>query len=243
MAKLSAKDGIMLIDGYNYSTYIADYEYQIAVDPIEVTGLGDGSHNFIPGQKVAKLSANGYWENATISTVMSTPLENKLVTLMPVGYALGNPTLSMPFMQGNFNPTGSPSTAITLGALEFFSSGDNAGVEDGYALAHGTITDTTTGTGFVDPTNDAVTAICAGALHIWTACAEDTYVVTIEHSTALASGYATLLTFTTLNGSAVGSERITKVSGTINKYRRVVATRTGSADDDFGFSVHFWHAG
>ena len=242
MAKLSAKDGVMLIDGYNYSTYIADYEYQIAVDPVEVTGLGDGSHNFIPGQKIAKLSANAYWDNDTISTVMSAPLENKLVTLMPMGYALGNPTLSMPFMQGNFNPTGSPSTAITLGAIEFLSSGNNAGVEDGYALAHGTITETTTSTGFVDPSDAAATAICAGALHIWTACAADTYVVTIEHSTALASGYATLLTFT-LDGSAVGSERITKASGTVNKYRRVVATRTGSADDDFGFSVHFWHAG
>ena len=242
MAKTSAKDGLMLIDGYNYSTYIADYEYQMQVDPVEVTGLSEGSHNFIPGQKVARLAANAYWDNATITTVMSGMLSNKIVTLIPEGYTLGNPTLSMPFMQANFNPQGSPASAITLGQLEFLSYGNNAGVEDGYALAHGTITDTTTGTGFLDLSAGAVTAACAGSLHIWTACASDTYVVTIEHSTSIASGYSTLLTFT-LDGSAVGSERVTAASGTVNKYRRVVATRTGSADDDFGFSVHFWHAG
>jgi hypothetical protein len=241
MAKISAKSGIVLIDGYNYSTLVSDYEVQMGVDAVEATGLSEGSHNFVPGQRTARLAANMYWDTATINTVMSSHLSNKIVTLMPEGYTLGAPTLSMPFMQANFNPQGNPSSVITLGQIEFLSYGNNAGVEDGYALTHGTITDTAETTGVLDITDAAATAICAGALHIWTACASDTYVVKIQHSTTLGSGYADLLTFT-LDGSAVGSERITAASGTVNKYRRVVATRTGAADDDFGFSVHFWHA-
>ena len=241
MAKASAKNGVVLIDGYNYSTLVADYEFQMGVDPVEATGLSEGSHNFIPGQRVGRLASNMYWDTATINTVMSSHLSNKIVTLMPEGYTLGAPTLSMPFMQGSFNPQGSPTTAIMLGQIEFLSYGNNAGVEDGYALTHGTITNTTTTTGVLDITDAAATAICAGALHIWTACASDTYAVKIQHSTTLGSGYADLVTFT-LDGSAIGSERVAVASGTVNKYRRVVATRTGSAGDNFGFSVHFWHA-
>jgi len=121
------------------------------------------------------------------------------------------------------------------------SYGNNEGVEDGYALAHGTITATTTGTGFDDLTDAAATAKSAGALHVWGATTTDTYVVKIQHSTSLGSGYSDLITFT-LDGSALGSERVAVASGTVNRYRRVVATRTGSAGDSFGFSVHFWRS-
>lgn len=240
MAKVSAKSGVMLIDGYNFSTYVESYEFGSQVDPVEVSGLGDGTHNFTPGLKVARLVANMFWDTDNVNTVLSALQNNKVATLIPEGYTLGCATLSIPFTQVNFNPQGGPATALTLGSVEFLSYGNNFGVEDGYALTHGTITDTTTTTGVLDITDAAATAVSAGALHIWTACASDTYEVKIQHSASLGTGYADLLTFT-LDGSAVGSERITAASGTVNKYRRVVATRTGSADDSFGFSVHFYH--
>jgi hypothetical protein len=161
---------------------------------------------------------------------------------MPEGYALGNPTLAMPFMQGNYNPSGSPATAITVGGIQFISYGDNHGIERGYALQHGTITTTTTGTGFDDISGGAVTAACAGILHVWTPTATDTYVVKIQHSTVLGSGYVDLITFT-LDGTARNSERVAVASGTVNRYRRILATRTGGAGDIFGFSVHFAHQG
>jgi hypothetical protein len=52
--------------------------------------------------------------------------------------------------------------------------------------------------------------------------------------------YADLVTFAS-DGSAIGGEKVSVASGTINKYRKVVATRTGSEADDFGFTVQFWH--
>lgn len=244
MAKITAKDGIVLIDGYNLSTYVTQYEIGDAVDELDVTGLSDGSHNFIAGQRAANMSLNTLWDSAaskSVAVLRPLNLAGKIVTLMPEGYALGNPTLSMPIMQANWGPTGSPSTAITADSVKFLSYGNNEGIEDGYALAHATITNTTTGTGFDDPTGAAATARCAGALHVWDATGTDTYVVKIQHSTALGSGYADLITFT-LNGTALGSERITVASGTVNRYRRVLATRTGAAGDTFGFSVHFWRS-
>lgn len=242
MAKTSAKNGIILIGGYNLSTYAMDYEANESVDPVEVTGLSDGSHNFIPGQRIARITSNMLWDvaaNKVHAAIAALP--TKHVTIMPEGYVLGNPTISMPFMQANYNPSGNPASAISVGAIEFLSYGDNAGIEHGYALAHDTITSTTTGTGFDDISGAAVTAACSGTLHVWTPTSTDTYVVKIQHSTTLGSGYADLVTFT-LNGTARNSERVAVASGTVNRYRRIVATRTGSAGDSFGFSVHFSHA-
>lgn len=243
MAKVSAKDGILLISGYNFSTYAMNYEVSDSVDVVDVTGLSDGSHNFIPGQRIASMNSNLLWDAASnsVHSALSALPNNKHVTLIPEGYVLGSSTLSMPFMQGNYNPSGSPSTAVSVGTIEFSSYGNNDGIEHGWALAHGTITSTTTGTGFDDPSGGAVTAKCSGTLHVWTPTNTDTYVVKIQHSTTLGSGYSDLVTFT-LDGTARSSERITVASGTVNRYRRVVATRTGSAGDSFGFSVHFWHA-
>lgn len=243
MAKTTAKNGILLVGGYNFSTYAMDYEITDGVDPIEVTGLSDTAHNFIPGQRTASITANMLWDADTNKVHAGiSGLVQKNVTLFPEGYTLGNPSLSMPFMQGNYNPSGSPSTAITVGGIQFLSYGNNYGIEHGYALHHGEVTATTTGTGFDDISGAAVTAACAGTLHVWTPTTTDTYVVKIQHSTALASGYADLITFT-LTGAARNSERITVASGTVNRYRRIVATRTGSAGDAFGFSVHFAHLG
>jgi hypothetical protein len=162
------------------------------------------------------------------------------VTLIPGGYVAGNPSISMPFMQGNYNPKGKPDAAIEIGTLDFEVYGGDAFVETGWMLQHGTITNTTTTTGIDDPTDALVTAACSATLHIWQACAADTYVVKVQHSTALSTGYADLITFTA-NGSAITAERQAVASGVVNKYRRVVATRTGSAGNTFGFSVHFQH--
>ena len=244
MPKQSAKDCIVLIDGYNLSTYVTQYETVDQVDELEVTGLADGSHNFIPGQRMASLSLNTLWDGAagkSAAVLRPVTLVGKIVTLLPEGYSLGAPTISLPIMQANWGPKGDPKSPITADSVKFLSYGNNTGIEDGYALAHGTITTTTTGTGFDDITDAAATASCAGALHVWSATSTDTYVVKIQHSASLGSGYSDLITFT-LNGTALGSERVTVASGTVNKYRRILATRTGAAGDTFGFSVHFWRS-
>ena len=108
-------------------------------------------------------------------------------------------------------------------------------------LQHGPITNTLTGTGFVDASAGQVTKRCAGVLHIWTPTADDTYVIEIQHCDTIDGAYANLMTFT-LDGTVRGSEMVRVASGDIEQYRRVVATRTGDGDT-LGFTVSFWHAG
>jgi hypothetical protein len=244
MAKISAKNSIILINGYNFSTYATAYEASHDTGMIDVTGFTEGGQNFIPGLPVGHLSADVLWDSTAtvgIHAVLAS-MPNGAITILPEGYVLGNPSISMPFTQGNYSPSGEPAGAVKAGTLNFEAyGGTNVGVEAGWVLAHETIAATTTGTGFVDPAGAHVHGICGGTLHIWTPCASDTYVVKIQHCATIGGAYADLITFTA-NGSARTVERQVIATGQIEQYRRVLATRTG-AGQNFGYTVHFWHLG
>jgi hypothetical protein len=242
MAKQTGKNAIILIGGYSLSTYASAYTVDESATPIVVTGFSDESKNYIPGIATAKMSINMMWSSAagTIHDALGAAAGTGIVTLVPEGYTLGAASLSFPYLHTTYSPQSSPDARIDIGTIDYESYGNNAGIENGVMLAHGTVTATTTGTGVDDPSGAAVTAACDAALHIWTACAADTYVVKVQHS-ANNSTWADLITFTA-DGSAITSERQTVASGTINRYRRILATRTGAAADPFGFSVHFYHA-
>ncbi len=244
MPKTTAKNSVILINGRNFSTYLTAYEASHNSGMIDVTGFSDGGRNFIPGELVGHLQADVLWDSTTTSGIHAVlsaqPSGN--ITIFPIGDATpGNPSLSMPFQQGNYSPAGEPAGAVQAGTLMFEAvGGTNYGVEAGWLLLKTSITNTTTSTGLLDPADAAVTAICSATLHIRQAAAADTYVIKIQHS-ADDNTYADLITFTA-NGSAITSERQVVASGTVNKYRRVVATRTGAAGNTLAFTIHFWHA-
>lgn len=239
--KTAAKNTVILVGGYNFSTYFASFEGENNSNPKDVTGFGDQSKNSIPTISTARLGGTAWWDSATAKThLILSAMPSAHVTVIPEGYSLGTYSISMPFMSNKYMPKGSPDTEISIGKLEFESRGSNAGLESGVMLAHNTITTTETGTGVLDPSGGAVTAACSATLHIWDTVATDTYVIKVQHSTLLGSGYADLITFTA-TGASLTSERIAVASGTINKYRRVIATCTGSAGETLGYSVHFQH--
>ena len=243
MAKFTAKNGIILTGGYNYSPYVTAYDGEHTAGMIDVTGFSEGGQNFIPGLPTGKMNVTMLWDNTALTgapiTITSGGVGN--VTVIPEGYTLGAQSLSMPYLTANYSPSGEPAGALQLGTFSFEGSGSTFyGIERGVMLAHQTITNTTTTNGVDDPTGAAVTAICAATLHIWKKCATDTYVVKVQHSTD-DNTYADLITFTA-NASIRTSERIVVASGTVNRYRRIVATRTGAAANPFGFSVHMWRA-
>lgn len=240
MSKVSAKNAIVLVNGYLFSPMASAFDVKSDAGKNEVTGFSDGTKNYIPGLESDVVTLNMYWDSAANSVHAAlASLPNGYVTLFPEGYSLGAQSYSLPSMLANYNPQGKPAGNLEVGTLSFESYGSNVGLEKGWALAHGTISVTTTGTGFIDPTGAAVTAACGGTLHIWTPTSTDTYVVKIQHSSSLGSGYTDLVTFTS-TGTTRTVERKTVASGVINQYRRVLATRTGTGDN-FGFSVHFWH--
>lgn len=241
MTKTTARNAIILINGYNFSTFATAFEAKADAGKIEVSSFGQAAANFIPGLQLANMTADLFWDSDADSVHAAlSSLPTGHVTIIPAGYALGNPSLSMPFMSANYGVKGAPAEALTIGTLSFESYGSNNGVELGNVLAHGEITATATGVGSDDQSGAAVTAACSGVIHIWKPCAADRYVVKIQHSTAIDSGYADLITFVA-DGATRTAERIVVDTGVINRYRRVIATRTGSAANPFGFSVHFWH--
>ena len=243
MAKQSGKNGVVLIGGYNFSTEALQWDVSLSANASDVTGFGDGSHNFLHALKTGEMTVNMLWNSSDKTEVLLTTTEQSNLTILPAGYSLGGVSLSMPFYMANLDVSGAASgEAISAGSAKFVTRG-TTGLEMGQVLHHLAVTDSTTDTGVTDPNQAAteITAECAGVLHVWQACASDTYVVEIQESTDDIT-YATLITFT-LNGSALGSERVAVASGNIEPYRRVMATRTGAAGDSFGFTVHFWHGG
>jgi hypothetical protein len=245
MAKVSGKNAIILINGYNYSTYGTSLAVESSSGMVDVTGFTDQGQNFIPGLRTTKMAIDFLWDaTATVGIhAVLGALPNGCVTVLPEGWALGNTSISMPFTLGNYSPAGEPAGALQAGTLAFEAYGaTNQGLESGWVLAHATITDTTTGTGFVDPAGAHVHGICGATLHIWDVCATDTYVIKVQHCATIGGAYADLVTFVA-TGAALTVERQVIATGQIEQYRRVLATRTGAAAQTLGYTVHFWHLG
>ena len=242
MAKMTSKNAVVLVGGYLLSPFGVSYSVNgPSVEAVDVTGFGEATQNFIPGRNTGDLTLNFYWDKTTGSVDDALKaLGTKGVTLIPEGYVLGNDALSIWGMQENFPVKGDTKSPITVESVKFDSLGASSqAVMEGVMLQHGTITITTTGSNVRDWGAADLTTQCAAVLHIWTACATDTYSVRIEHSTDGSTGWTTLCTFTA-NASAITSEVQYVASGTLKQYRRIVATRTGAAANPFGFSVFFW---
>ena len=62
MAKASAKDGVILVNGYALSTYALNYETNADAGKIDVTGFTDGCQNSIPGLPTASITTELFWD-------------------------------------------------------------------------------------------------------------------------------------------------------------------------------------
>lgn len=239
MAKTSAKNAEILINGYKLSTYATAYSVETTAGEVEVTGFTDGTHNYIPGLPTGAISTDMLWSADTdeVHDALGA-LPTGQITILPETYAAGVPTVTMPFMSANYTPAGSPADAIRIGSIKYLSYGADAPARYGWALAHGTVTDTTIGETVTDPTGAARTSACGAALHVWMPTDSDTYAITVQHS-ANGSAWSDLITFAA-DGTSRTAELQTLASGNVNKYWRAVATRTGSAGDPLGFTVTFF---
>ena len=239
MTKNSAKGATVLINGYIFSTLATVYDATTSTNPVEITGFTEPVKNYIPSLYSGAMSLTMFWDKTTGGTWdILRGLTTGNVTVLPEPYLLGGAAISLPYLQSNFTPKGTVDGVIEVGQINFENTGIDLGVEYGVALANGTITATTTGTGVLDVDNAAVTKQCGGILHVWTKTTTDTYVIKIQDSSDNIS-YNDLITFVA-DGKTLLSERITVPSGVVDKYRRIVATRTGVAADPLGFTVTFY---
>lgn len=232
MAKISAKNATILINGNKFSTYTTAYEVEQSINPIEGTGFSDLVRNYIPGLQTAKINTTMLWSSTAdaVHDALKTSGQTGIVTIVPETYALGIPSITLPYMQSTYKPAGAVDGILEIGSIDFESYGNNYGIENGVMLYQGAITDTTTGTSYDN--SAATTGGYSAVLHIWEKTASDTYVIKIQHSTDN-STWTDAVTFTA-DGTTITAERKTGTS--INQYRRIVATRTGSGDT-LGLSI------
>jgi hypothetical protein len=134
MAKISAKGAVIALDDsggspQTISTDVESYEIQYAVDVIEVTGMNEGSHNSIPGQKIIGVTLNLYWNSAattgawTVVRGIIGAAASKTLSITPESGAVA---LSGEYMCDGVAIGGSPATDIKLGAVHFSVMGGTA---------------------------------------------------------------------------------------------------------------------
>jgi hypothetical protein len=135
MAKTSAKNCVITCDNaagsaQTISPDVVSYEIQYAVDPVEITGFGEGSHNFTPGQRVIGVTLDVLWNSAATTGAMTVlygivgSTTSKTLTIQPEGTGL---TLTGEYMLEGISPAGdAKSDAIKLGSCKFSVMGATA---------------------------------------------------------------------------------------------------------------------
>ena len=127
MAKISAKGAAISLDDSTgsarvISTDVESYEIQYAVDPVEVTGMTEGSHNFIPGQKVIGVTLNLFWNAAATTgawTVVRGIIDSSTSKTLAITPESGGVALTGEYMCDGVSIIGSPASDIKLGAVHF----------------------------------------------------------------------------------------------------------------------------
>ena len=229
----------VLVDGYELTGDSNRVTVDAKRDLPEQTVFLDRVHNFLPGQRVSNVEHVGFLNAAVARShpvLRANTLEGIFAVLLgqnadPV---VGDPVYMLDGLQGGYSTLPEVAKVIPFTA-KFANRGGRGGW--GVALAVPmTFTNSSNGSS-VD--NSAASSNGGAAfLHILQAAASDTYAITVEGSTTGAFGgeESTLATFT-LDASALGSERIA-IAGSVPRYTRWKAVRTGSAGNTVEIAVH-----
>jgi len=236
---MTARKGLYLnfwIDGYALTSDSTNVEAGISYDEIEAGAYASAGKSYLMGRGEGMIAFNGFFNKDTAGS------HNALKTLgtaKTAGVAWGNnavPTIGdiaagMPVNQFGYQ-VNSDLDGLIAAAAELKSTG--TALEWGTLLANST---DLAATDSLDSHDNGASSANGAAAYLFLSgvTASDTIEVKIEDSTD-DSSYSDLATFT-LDGSAIGGERIT-VAGTVNRYTRVTATVTdGSGSPAFDFAV------
>lgn len=133
--KVSAKGAVIAVDDSagtprTISSAVESYEIEYGVNPEDVTGMGDGSINYIPGQRVIGVTLTLFWDT-TATTGATTVLNgiigsttSKTLTITPES---GATAFSGEFMCDGITPSGEAAgSPIKLGSVHFSVMGSVA---------------------------------------------------------------------------------------------------------------------
>jgi hypothetical protein len=239
--KLAGDHVRVLIDGYELTGDSNWVHISDTYDMHDVTAFGHAAHNFLPGQYKSVLEHSGYLNplaGGSHPALKDQAIDNGAISVylgQNAAPVVGDPVYTLRALQGKYQSQVEPGKIVPFAAA-FASSGSHGGMW-GVALAVGT-TFTNTANGTTVDNGAATTKGAVAALHILQAAATDTYVITLEGSTTGAfAGEQTTLTTFSLNASTLGGDR-RHISGTIPRYTRWRAVRTGSANNTVRIAVN-----
>lgn len=224
------------VDGYSLTTKTRDIAPSISADEIEESGYSQ-DHSTLKGQFDSTIALDGYFDPTTASTHDALRTLNDTAKLVSAGLgenaavAQGDISLSLEAEQINYDTVPSLSDVIAATG-QFRAKGTPA--EFGIVLMDATVT-ATGNTASVDQSaqsSNGAVAYC----HLTGVSAGDSITVKVQDSPN-DSAWSDLITFT-LDGSAIGAERLT-VSGTVERYVRANYTISGDGGESFDCAVMF----
>lgn len=221
MAFIPSTKSRLLLGDFYLAAYTTDVSLSAMTEMLDTTVLTDTSKQFIPGQDTSTLSLSGHHDDAAFAdlasfkSAVSTPF-----TYAPSGLAVGSEVALVNVIDTSFE-----ASAPVAGVVDWSLAAQTTGPTDfGSSLADlAAVTADTNGT-VVDGTA-ATTGGGVGHLHVTAFSGFSGVVVTIEDSANGSSGWAAIVTFTTVAG--VTGERVA-ITGTVRRYLRVVFDVTGT---------------
>jgi len=247
MGKISGQYCAVLFNGYDLSGRSRQFDANVEYLEEDATAFQDGAINSQAGLANLEGSIAAYLDPDDTSGYVQQSWEalkspggtTDRVIMFLFGEGAtpdeGNAALASLVNQFTANAPETPQSKVMLNA-KFKSVGYKP--QFGYVAAYQQITNTLTG-----DTIDLGAAVAAGLnayLIIFLGAAEDspgtdTYSIKVQHNTVDNGSWVDYATFVA-DGSARAGERQAS-SSSVNRYVRVLATRTGAADDIVGIAV------
>ncbi|MBL8162625.1 MAG: hypothetical protein JNJ61_11615 [Anaerolineae bacterium] len=230
----------VLVDGYELTGDVNRLGIADAYDMHDVTAFADAVHAFIPGVRRIAVDHFGYLNTAAAK---SHPVLKGISIYGVVSVFLGqnaSPAVGDPVYSMQTRQTAYTTLPEIEKYVPFTAQFAAVGFADGWGIALAAPTSfTNTTTGAAQDNGASSSKGAAAFLHVLQASASDTYTIIIEGSStgAFAGEQTTVMTFT-LNGTVLDSERVSN-GGTIPRYVRWKATRSGAVGNTVKIAISF----
>jgi len=231
MAKVNGLNVRLYVEGYDLSgdaNALSGLGYTNEL--LDVTTLDVSARKRIVGIVDGEISVDAFFDNASskqhavwTSNSGKQPTADQEV-LVPMGSAVGDPSVSLVSKQGTYSVTRAPGSAIAANAT---FSANGSGIEFGEMLTAHDDTHSSAGSGTVVDSGAATSNGGAGYLQLFS-LASGSVTVKVQAATSSGGTYSDLVTFSTVAAAAAPtSERLT-MSGTVARYLKVTTTGTFS---------------
>jgi hypothetical protein len=236
MAFKHGKQTKILVDQYDFSSYLNNTDMSWEIDTPETTTFGDNDRTYIAGLRNSTMSFAGFWDatvDGYVTDDITTPIVN-LISYAPEGLSTGSVVYSLQARYTSW-AVGSPVDGVATVSLDVQGTDR---MSRGISLHNLTAETETTNATEVDNGSSSASG-GVGYLHVISntlSTTDASEALDISIYDASTTTFTALIDFTTLTTEAVASERKT-VAGTILNNVRAEWTAVGTGA--FTFVVGF----